>query len=425
LRFAVRRPPAVSLRCYRPSGGDIAGGVHVGIARTRAAGYAREYRLALAVFGRDVTAGGTSLRGVRSWNALDAARGLMVEAVNEAAPSLTSDRAVEAALLRHPNTGLVECAACGAAHRPHVEVFDSNSVEPAGQIGRGFFHPITAPVHFAGRKFRDRQFRALSTVRTALGSREALLQAAQPDLLTESKNRRMEQLTRRQCRRDRDTTIDTDHAAISRPCDRFGDVRESDMPATGPIPGNAIGLHAGRHRPTPAKSDPPDFGDPHPAVPAVELFDVLRLEPDLPEPFMHTCLPPRRPTMSAAHRITHSLSEVPQRLLLDCLRPGRQPITFGAYLSQLCGLLVIPRRAAPRLPKLLLLDGEIPDKSGMPAMFQQHLLLNRCWQQSEPRHSCKLARPTDTNGPRKRAHGETGAAPRYQDPGFHPKEDPR
>ena len=235
----------------------------------------------------------------------------------------------------------------------------------------------------------------------------------------------MEQLTRRQRRRDRDTTIDTDHAAISRPRDRIGDVRESDMPTTGPVPSNAIGLHAGRHRPTPPKSDPPDFGGPHSAVAAVELFDVLRLEPDLPEPFIHACLAPRRPTMSAAEKITHSLGEVPQRLLLHCLRSGRQPITFGADLGQLCGLLVVPRRAAPRLPKLLLFDGEIPDKSGMPAMFQQHLLLNGCWQQSEPRHSCKLARPTDRNGPRKRAHSETGGAPRYQDPGFRPKEDPR
>jgi len=250
-----------------------------------------------------------------------------------------------------------------------------------------------------------------------------LLQATQPDLLTGFKAWGMEQLTGRQRRRHRHTTIDTDHAAISRPCDRSGDVRESDMPTTGPILVDAIGLHARRHRPTPAESDPPDFGHPHSPVPAVELFDVVRLEPDLPEPFIHEGLTPRRPTMGAAEKITHSLGEVPQRLLLHCLRPGRQPITFGAYLSQLRRLLVIPRRAATGLPMLLLLDGEIPHKSGMPAMFRQHHLLSGYWQQSEPRHSCKLAGATDTNGHRTRAHGETGAAPRYR--GFRPKEDPQ
>jgi hypothetical protein len=424
LRFAVHRPPdVVSLRCYRPSGGDVAGRVHVRIARPRTAGDAREDRLALAAFGRDMTAGGASLRGVRSWNALDAARGLMVQPGDEAAPSLTTDRAVKAAFLCHPNTGLIECPPRGPAHRPHVEVLDSNDVEPAGQIGRGLFHPVAAPVCFASFEFCDRQLGTLSTVRVALGSREALLQAAQPDLLTGFKARGMQKLTGRQCRRHRHTAIDTDHAAVSRPRDRVWDVREGNMPTTGPIPGDAIGLHSRRHRSAPAESDPPDFGHPHAPVPAVEHFDVARLEPDLPEPFMHKGLTPGRPAMGAAEKTTHRLGEVAQRLLLHRLRPGRQPVTFGAYLSQLRRLLVVPRRPAPGLPKLLLLDGQIPHEPCMTAMLQQHHLLSGCWQQSKPRHSRKLATATDTNRHRSPAHGESGVAPRYECRGFRPKED--
>jgi hypothetical protein len=50
LRFTVRRPASaeVSPCCHRPSGGDVACSVHIGVPRT--AGLALEDRLALAVF---------------------------------------------------------------------------------------------------------------------------------------------------------------------------------------------------------------------------------------------------------------------------------------------------------------------------------------------------------------------------------------
>jgi hypothetical protein len=423
LRFAVHRPhDVVSLRCHRPSGGDVASGVHVGIARPRTAGDTLKDRLALAVFGRDVTAGGASLRRVSSWYALNPARGLMVEAVNKAAPSLTSDRAVKAALLRHPNTGLLKCAARGAAHRPHVKVLDSNGVEPAGQIGRGLFHPVSAPVCFASSEFRDRQLGALSAVGTAIGPREALLQAAHPDLLTGFKARGMQQLTGRQCRRHRHTAIDADDAAISRPRYRIGDVREGDMPPTGPIPGDAIRLHARGHGPAPSESDPPHLGHPYAPVSSVEHFNVLRFEPDLPETFMYKGLAPGWPTMGAAEKVPHGMGEVPQRLLLHRLRPSRQPVVFGADLGQLRRLLVIPR-SMPTRPPPLLLDGQIPHKPGVTAMLQQHHLLSGCWQQSKPRHRRNLASATDNAGHRKAAHSVSGVATRCRRWARRPKEE--
>jgi hypothetical protein len=80
LRFTVHRPPCgeVSLCWYRPSGGDVAGSVHVGVERPGFAGDAREDRLALAVFGCDMPAGGASLRGVRGRNAFYASRSFLI-----------------------------------------------------------------------------------------------------------------------------------------------------------------------------------------------------------------------------------------------------------------------------------------------------------------------------------------------------------
>jgi len=321
-----------------------------------------------------------SLRRVRSRDPLEASRSFVVEPGHQSAPPLTSDCAVKAAFLCNVITRLVQRAACRTGHRPHVEVLYSNGFEPARQIGRGLFHPISPSVCLPGFEFRDRQLGARSAPGTSLGAREASLLPAQPHLLTGRQARCMEQFPGRQRRRDCDTPIDTNHAAITRSRDGIGDVGEGDMPAADPIPSNAIGLHTGGHTTCPAESDPPDLRHPHPPVTPVELFDVVLLEPDLAETFVYTRLAPRRAAMGAVKEVPHGLGEIPQSLLLHFLGPGRQPSIFSADLSQLRRLLVVPRGSPPRLPKLLLLDGQVPHESGMPAMFYQNRLLSRCRQ---------------------------------------------
>jgi hypothetical protein len=175
---------------------------------------------------------------------------------------------------------------------------------------------------------------------------------------------------------------------------------ERDMPAPGPITSNAVRLHTRGQRSCPAELDLSDLGNPHAPVAPVELFDMARLEADLSETLMHASLAPRRATMDAAEEVPHCLGEVAQRLLLHGVRPGRQPVVFGARLGQLRRLLVIARGAASGLPKLLLLDGEVPYKPGMPAMLQQHHLLWRCWQQPKTRHTRNVTNATDTSGHR-------------------------
>ncbi len=424
MRFTVHRPPTgeVSLCWHRPSGGDVAGRVHVGVAPPGFAGDAREDRLALAVFGRDMPTGTASLRREGGRDPFKSARGFMVEPGNQPTPAPTPDCAIQATFLGNPNTGLVERAASGACHRPHVKVLDSNGVEPARQIGCDLLDPVAAAVGFARSESGDRQPGALSAVGAASGAREALLQAAQPHPLTCCQARSVQQFPGGECRRHRHTAIDTNHAGIPRSRDRVGDVGERNMPAPGSIKSDAIRLHTGRHRPRPSESDPADLGHPYPPVVLVELFDMARLHPNLAEAFMYAGFAPRWTPMCAPEEVPHSLGEVPQRLLLHCVRPGRQPVVFGTRVGQLRRLLVVPRGVPPRLPKLMLLHRQIPHEPRMPAMVQQHDLLSGRRQQPEARHMRNVTTATDTNGHRTLAQVRISEPSRRKCRGFKPKE---
>jgi hypothetical protein len=104
---------------------------------------------------------------------------------------------------------------------------------------------------------------------------------------------------------------------------------------------------------------------------------------------------PRRATVGAVEKVAHRLGEVAQRLLLHGLRPGCQPVVFGAGRRQLDTLLVITGRVATRLPVLLLLYGKIPHKPSMATVFGQHCDLVNAGKQPKPAHSCNLGTTTD------------------------------
>ena len=149
--FTVRRPAdaEVSPCCHRPSGGDVACGVDVGVTRPRAAGDALENRLALAVFRRDVPAVGASLRRIRCGDEFEPPLGLVLQAGDQQSPPLAADLAVEAAFLRDVTPRTVTSPARGAGHRTHTQILDADGVEAARQIGGGLFHPVTAAIGFA------------------------------------------------------------------------------------------------------------------------------------------------------------------------------------------------------------------------------------------------------------------------------------
>jgi hypothetical protein len=406
LRFTVRRPPCgeVSLCCHRPSGGDIAGSVNVGVARPDVAGDAHEDRLTLAVFACDVPAVGASLRRIRGWDPFDSSRGFVLESGDQPTPCLNANRTVETALLGNPKAGLINRASSGARHCAHIEVLHPDRFKSLRKVGGGLFDPVASPVRLARFDFRDRAFSALSAVGTALGARYALLQSVKPSPLAATEAGGVQQVSGGQRGRYNHPSVDSDHAAIGWPYGRIRNVRKSYMPAAGAISRYAVGLHTRGHSSRPVETDPSDFGDPHLSVTPVELFDVAQLEADLSEALMNTGLAPRGTPVGAGEEIPHSLSKVAQRLLLYGLRPGRQPPVFKANLGQLRRLLVIPRRVPPRLPELLLLNSQIPHETGLAAVLQQEHLLGRGWRQPEPRHSRRLVTTTDNNGRRMLAH---------------------
>jgi hypothetical protein len=89
------------------------------------------------------------------------------------------------------------------------------------------------------------------------------------------------------------------------------------------------------------------------------------------------------------------LGEVPQRLLLHRLRPGRQPVVFSAGIGQLGTLLVVAGCLATRLPVLLLLDSKVPHQPGMTTVFGQYCRLLNTGKQPKPGHINNLGNATD------------------------------
>ena len=416
MRFTVRRLPngAVSPCCHRPSGGDIACSVDVGVAPTGSTGLALENRLALAVPGSDVPARRASLRRERGRNLLDPTVGLVLQTCGEKPPTTAADRPIQATLLSNTHTWQLDSSPRRAGHRPHVKGFDPDRVEAARNISRGFLHPVLAPIDLTRLEFRDRPFRSPAPVRATLGPGEPLLQHPQPLGLTWSQTRCVQQFTGRQRSRHGKPTVNTDHAAITWTRNRVRDVGERDMPTASPITGDPVGLDTLRHRPRQPEPHPAHFGHPHPTKAAIQSHNVVRFDRDLPKPFVHTGLTPCRAPMRAGEEVLHGLREIPQRLLLHRLTAGTKPPVLGADLGQLRGLLDITRSLAPRLPVLLLLHRKIPHTACVPTVLQEDLLLRSGGQQPKPRHNRKVTTTTDNPDVAGQPHTGIGFPPRTE-----------
>jgi hypothetical protein len=397
LRFTVRRPASaeVSPCCHRPSGGDVACCVHVGVARPCGAGFALENRLALAALGSDVPARRASLRRVSGRYQLDPTASLVLQTRGEQTPTASKDATVQTTLVCHPHAGPLDGAPCRSRHRTHIKGFDADRVEAPRDISRGLFDPILASGGLTRLELRSRQLRASSPVGTALCASQALLQHLQPPSLTATQARGVQQFAGRQCRRHGSTAVDTHHAVVTRTDDRIGDVGERNMPATGPIKGYPVGLHTLWDRPRQAEPHEANLGHPHPTEPAIQPLNVLRFDRDLPKSLMHTGLTPCRTAVRSAEKAAQCLGEITQRLLLHGLRTSRQPIVLGTCRGQLSALLVVAGRATTELPVLLLLDGEIPHIPSVTTMLRQNRRLLRRRKQSVTRHVSNLAATTD------------------------------
>ncbi len=397
MRFTVRGPASaeVSPCCHRPSGGDVACGVDVRIARARTADDALENRLALAVCWRHVPAVGASLRRVSCWNEFKPPQSLMLQPGNQQSPPLAADLTVEASFLRDVGARAFTSPARRSGHSTQIQVLDADGVEAARQIGGGLLHPVTTAICFAGAQPRNRQLRSCSPVRSAPRPGQMPLQSVKSLGFTSTKARNTQQLPAGQSNRYRHAAINTNNAAITGSRDRVGDGGKSDVPPPRSIESDSIRLHGVGYVAGPPEPHRTDLRYPYLPIAAAQPLDVAQFESDLPESFMLAGFTPRRATVGAVEKVAHCLREVPQRLLLHSLRPGCQPVVFGAGRGQLGTLLVVTGRLAAWLPVLLLLDGQIPHKPGMTTVFRQPCRLLRAGEQPKPGHVNNLGGTTD------------------------------
>jgi hypothetical protein len=402
LRFTVHRPASaeVSPCCHRPSGGDIACGVHVSIARPRAAGDALENHLALAVFRRDMPTGRASLRRVRSWDEFKTPSSFVLQPGNQQAPAMAVNLTIEATLLRDIGARATEGAARRAGHRPDMQILDADGVEAARHIGAGLFHPVAPAICFAGAQPGYGALGSYAPLRIASRPGQTLLQPAQSFGFTSTKARNTQQLAGRQRRRYRDAAIDANHAAVIGSRNGWRDGGKSDVPAPRSIQSDSVRLHRVGDFAGPPELNPTDLRDPYLPIAPTQPFEVARFESDLPKPLVPAGLAPRGATVSAVEEVAHRLGEVPQCLLLHGLRTGRQPIVFGAGRSQLSTLAVVIGCVASWLPVLLLLYGQIPHKPGMPTMLGQYCRLLNTGKQPKPAHTRNIDMSTDNTSKR-------------------------
>ena len=392
MRFAVRGlwQSGASPRSNRPPGGqigDVACRVDVGVGLVPA-GNAPEESLALATLRGGVAAGVAGLRRVTRVD-LDHPSGCLVsQPGHQLSPPAGEDASVQPALVGDPAAGFSDGALRRTGHRPDLQIFDTDHIEPACQIGAGLLHPVLTPIGFAGLQPGDgrREFRP--AVRPASRFRASALQPQKPFRLCLTQAGRGQQISGGQGRADRHTPVHTDDFTGPRCGDRVGDRGERDMPTTRPITGDAKRLNGPGHGTRPAEPHPPHLRNPHLTDMPGQTPHVTGFDRDDPEPVMPSCLTPCRPTMRAAKEIGHGLGEIFERLLLHDDRPRTQPRESRSRFGQLTTLPSEPRRDFPSgFPVRVLLDSQIPHEPCVPAMFGQSPLLGRRGPKTEAGHA--------------------------------------
>jgi hypothetical protein len=383
VRWLTQRP--ASPRGHRPPDGDVLGRIHVGMFRMSASAATKD-RLALAVFGSTMPAGTTDPRRVCGVDLFYPARGLLLQAGYEPAPPSRTDGTVEPSLGSHASSGFQPCAACGPSHIADVQIFHPYLIKTTGQVGGGLFRPVLTPIHFAGLQPGNRGPGAFAAVRVSLRACQSPLQAEQTFRLTVAKTGDRQEFAGRKRSRDGNATVHTDDLSRTRTVNHRRDRGQRDVPPARPVPGDAVGPDVLGYVTGPAESNPANLRNPH-------LADLARQSAYIPmaaapsddaEPLVPPGLTPRRAAVRPCEEVAYCPGEVPQRLLLHRLRPGRQPRKFSPCCGQLSALLSVCRRArAPWAPIRVLFDRKVPDKTGVRAVFQQRPFLRGRWLKPE------------------------------------------
>jgi hypothetical protein len=408
LRFAVHRPgnPEASPRSHGVPSRDVPSRVHVSVA-DKTAGGASEDGLTLARLPIYVPTRRAPLTRERRVDLFHPAGSLVLQSTHQQSPPGLQDLPVEPGLGSHVPARVASRTLSRAGQITDAQVLDHDQVEPSRDVRADLLCPVLAPIGLTRAQPGAGQSYPPAACRVSLSAGELALQAQEAVALPKGKAGAAQQLTCRQGCGHRHAPVNPDHPTAARCRDWLRNGRESYMPATGPVQGYAVGLHARRHRPRPAEPYPTGLRYPHLAdvVGQATHVPLLPTPPHDPKTLVPAGLPPRWPPggVLRVKERGHRLGKIPQRLLLYHLGARGQPRVIGPRLGELSALLQVARRAlAARVPLLVLLDGEVPHIPCVRAMGSQHHLLGGCEEQPVPGHTNILAITTDISGEVKR-----------------------
>jgi len=401
VRFAVHRPgiPAASPRSHGVPRRDIPSRVHVSVAGITAGG-ASEGGLALARLPVHLPARRALLTRVRGVDLLHSARSFLLQATDKQAPSRPHNASIKRGLLADVAARVLSCASGGLGHVPDLKVFYPDQVKPAGNVCTGFLDPVLAPIRVAGAQPGDQMLHPCAALRLAPCAGQLPLEPPQPLLLRGGEADRVQQLSSRQGRRHRHTSVDAYRLSVTGSRDRVWNERKADMPAPGMIHSYPVRLRTCRHPARPSESYPSCLRD-------ADLADMAGQVPYIPvlaaptydsESLIPASLAPRRPSrrIPRVEEDSQGVGEISQRLLLHRLAAGGQPAMLGSRLGELPALLQIAGGAlAARPPVRMLFNGEVPHVAGMSAVIAQHRFLGGRRQQAISGHANTLAIATD------------------------------
>lgn len=206
-------------------------------------------------------------------------------------------------------------------------------------------HPVLAAVGLTGLQPSDRMLYPRPTARTAFRPSQLSLPTSNTLLLSPGQADDIKQFPGRQGSRNSHAAVHADDLAGARYRSRIGNDCDRDMPASGAINGDAVGLDTWWYRARPAEPHPADFRhlDLSNVPGQAPHVPLLPAPPCDPEPFIPLRLAPRRPAgrVARVEESGHCLGEVPQRLLLYHLRTCGQPRILRPCLGELPTLLQV------------------------------------------------------------------------------------
>ncbi len=263
MRFAVHGPgnPVASPRSHGVPRRDIPSRIHIRVAG-ETAGSAMEVGLALARLPVHMPACRTALACEGRLDPFHPARSFLLQSAHQQSPARGQDLPVEPCLGADVPTRVLTRTFRGSGHVPNLEIFNLDKVKPARNVRAYLLRPVFASIGPPDPQPGDRVLTSGVSVRSAFCAGQLALQAQQPLALSPGQAWNGQQLTSREGRADDHATVDADDVPVARRGHRFGDRREGNVPAPGPVAGYPVRLHAWRHWAGPAEADPPDLWHP-------------------------------------------------------------------------------------------------------------------------------------------------------------------